>query len=113
MLALLLAVTLTIPSIGLQTQADPRQEPANLIFEGSFDGLEQVAVYDTLTLTDDLGASQDFVVAWSRAYPAGGLPPEVTDGPASGGQVVTVITDEPSSDVGYPQQRVVRAAPLS
>lgn len=112
MLGVLAAILITIPAIGLQAQAEPDELPANLVFVGAFDRLAELNAWDAVTLTDDDGIEQSFVVAWSRLYPSGSLPPEVLDGPASGGQVVTLITDAPIEDGSYPQQRVMRAVPL-
>lgn len=109
---ILTALLITIPAIGLQTQAEPDEQPANLVFVGDFERLAELNPYDAVSVTDEAGMEQDYVVAWSRLYPKGSLPPEVTDGPASGGQVVTLIADEASDDYGYPVQRVVRAVPL-
>jgi hypothetical protein len=112
MLALLVAALLTIPAIDLQAEVQPIEQPANLMLVGQFDRLDELNPWDAVMLADVDGVGQDFVVAWSRLYPTGSLPPEVYDGPASGGQVLTLITNAPLEDGSYPQQRVVRAVPL-
>jgi hypothetical protein len=112
MLAIVAAVLITIPSIGIQAEVDPIEQPANLMLVGQFDRLDELSPWDSVVLTTDDGTETPYVVAWSRQYPAGSLPPEVTDGPASGGQVLTIVTDVPLEEGGYPMQRVVRAVPI-
>jgi hypothetical protein len=112
MLALILGAVLTFPSLNLSLAAAAVEMPANLVFVVDVDQLNELQPWDLVELTDDAGAVQDFVVAWSRLYPKDSLPPEVYDGPASGGRVLTLITDAPLEEDGYPHQRVVRAVPL-
>jgi hypothetical protein len=110
--AVLAAVLITIPSIGMQAEVQPVEQPANLMLVGQFDRLDELNPWDSVVLTTDNGTATSYVVAWSRQYPTGSLPPEVIDGPASGGQVITLITDAPLEEGGYPMQRVVRAVPI-
>jgi hypothetical protein len=112
MLAMVIGAVLLIPIIGLQADVVPVELPANLVMVGQFDRLDELQPWDSVTLISEDGSEQPYVVAWSRLYPADTLPPEVYDGPASGGTALTLITDAPLEEDLYPTQRVVRAVPL-